>query len=122
MVTHQDIRPQNLLVNSIGQLKLADFGLRSWAGQISILRVQAELPYAENARALDDKERHLWETEIFQHPDLLMGENVLRYVKEYDIYSLGVLLLEVGLWEPLRDKNRTAIPSSSAVVSRRSGQ
>ncbi|KIM98564.1 hypothetical protein OIDMADRAFT_56913 [Oidiodendron maius Zn] len=43
-----------------------------------------------------------WDFDIFQHPDRLQGESSLEYNRAYDIYSLGVVLLEVGFWEPLR--------------------
>ena len=41
--------------------------------------------------------------QIFQHPDRLHLDegNVKRYIKNYDVYSLGVVLLQVGLWEPI---------------------
>ena len=39
---------------------------------------------------------------IFQHPDRLLGTESKRYVKNYDIYSLSVVLLQIGLWEPMR--------------------
>ncbi|KAG4437171.1 hypothetical protein IFR05_007327 [Cadophora sp. M221] len=46
-------------------------------------------------------QRSIWEFDIFQHPDRLQGESSPRYIKTYDVYSLGVVLLEVGFWEPL---------------------
>ncbi|KAI1182806.1 hypothetical protein F5B17DRAFT_418881 [Nemania serpens] len=53
--------------------------------------------------AVRDKEveaRSIWEFDIFQHRDRLCGKNSPRYTKTYDVYSLGVLLLEIGSWEP----------------------
>ncbi|CZR64724.1 uncharacterized protein PAC_14623 [Phialocephala subalpina] len=44
------------------------------------------------------------ETEIYRHPDRqgLQGtSNEIRYSMMHDIYSLGVVLLELGLWRPL---------------------
>ena len=40
-----------------------------------------------------------WDSEIFQHLDLLEGQRKTSYIRAYDIYSLGVVLLEVGLWQ-----------------------
>lgn len=37
---------------------------------------------------------------IFQHPDLLKEQRP-TYVRAYDVYSLGVAFLEVGLWQPI---------------------
>ena len=45
---------------------------------------------------------HAWQTNIYCHPrrqGLLLPEH--RYHFGYDIYSLGVLLLEIGIWDPL---------------------
>ncbi|KAF5720245.1 serine threonine kinase [Fusarium globosum] len=42
-----------------------------------------------------------WEFDIFQHPDRLRGDGSPMYINTYDVYSLGVLLLEIGLWEKL---------------------
>lgn len=44
----------------------------------------------------------IWDFDVFQHPDRLQGQSSPRYIKTYDVYSLGVVLLEVGFWEPLR--------------------
>ena len=46
--------------------------------------------------------RPVWDFDVFQHPNRLQGESSPRYIKTYDVYSLGVLLLEVGFWEPPR--------------------
>lgn len=45
----------------------------------------------------------MWDFDIYQHPDRLQGESAPRYISTYDVYSLGVVLLEVGLWKPLED-------------------
>ena len=39
--------------------------------------------------------------DIYQHPVRLQGKDSLRYNKQHDIYSMGVVLLEVGLWQQL---------------------
>ena len=40
------------------------------------------------------------EFEIYQHPDL-RADGHKRYEKRYDIYSLGLVLLEIGLWQSI---------------------
>lgn len=52
------------------------------------------------------RDRPFWEFDVFRHPDQLQAQSSLRYIKTYDIYSLGVVLLEVGLWEPLSTVGR----------------
>ncbi|KAI1387930.1 uncharacterized protein F4822DRAFT_408016 [Hypoxylon trugodes] len=41
--------------------------------------------------------------QVFRHPDRLHDEpdKIRRYIKNYDMYSLGVILLQIGLWEPI---------------------
>jgi hypothetical protein len=48
-----------------------------------------------------EESKSIWDFDIFQHPDRQLGVNSPRYINTYDVYSLGVVLLEVGLWEPL---------------------
>jgi serine/threonine protein kinase len=56
---------------------------------------------SENARALMD----------FQHPEYLKGDGKIRYRPEFDYYSLGMVLLEIGHWKPL-DTIIAKIPGS----------
>lgn len=45
----------------------------------------------------------IWDFDVYQHPDRLQGPQSPRYIKTYDIYSLGVVLLQIGLWQPLAE-------------------
>lgn len=47
----------------------------------------------------------------FQHPEYLKGNSRIRYRPEFDYYSLGLVLLEIGHWKPL-DKMIEKIPGS----------
>jgi len=44
----------------------------------------------------------IWTRAIYMHPERLKGADSPKYQKSHDIYSLGVVLLEIGLWEPLQ--------------------
>ncbi|ROV86712.1 hypothetical protein VMCG_10949 [Cytospora schulzeri] len=58
--------------------------------------------YKEGASRGDSQESTTtWTFDIYQHPDRLRGQISQRYSRTYDVYSLGVLLLELGLWKPL---------------------
>lgn len=48
-----------------------------------------------------DDSRSIWEFDIYQHADRQQGVLSPKYVKVYDVYSLGVVLLEIGMWQPL---------------------
>ena len=51
-----------------------------------------------------------WVDDIYEHPCRLTAEAPFpRYLNTYDIYGLGVVLLELGLWRPIgRFENRLA--------------
>jgi serine/threonine protein kinase len=57
--------------------------------------------FSENPRELDISK------DIYRHPEQ-WGQPTRRFDKSHDIYSLGVVLLEIGLWRPashLEDKH-----------------
>lgn len=43
-----------------------------------------------------------WSRDIYQHPDRVKEGSSARFITTYDIYSFGVVLLEMGLWRPLQ--------------------
>jgi len=73
---HRDIKPQNILVNKAGQIKLADFGM---SGQM------------ENS--LDVKVSFVG-TATYMAPERIRGD---KYSFPSDIWSLGITLLELAL-------------------------
>ncbi len=42
------------------------------------------------------------ELDYYQHPDKRFNRTI-RYSRSHDIYSLGVVLLEIGFWRPVRE-------------------
>ena len=44
-----------------------------------------------------------WDFDLFQHPVRLQREHSPRYIKTYDVYNLGAVLLEIVFWKSLRD-------------------
>ncbi|KAL9041395.1 MAG: hypothetical protein Q9214_004126 [Letrouitia sp. 1 TL-2023] len=57
---------------------------------------------------LSENDRDLMDS---QHPEYLRNEGKVRYRPEFDYYSLGMVLLEIGSWKPL-DKITTNISGS----------
>jgi serine/threonine protein kinase len=41
------------------------------------------------------------EADLYRHPLVQGGENADAYRKSFDLYSLGIILLEVGCWSPI---------------------
>jgi len=80
-VLHRDLKPQNLLINREGHLKLADFGLARAFG----------IP----VRSYTHEVVTLW----YRAPDVLMGSR--KYSTPVDIWSVGCILAEMINGRPL---------------------
>jgi len=80
-VLHRDLKPQNLLINREGELKLADFGLARAFG----------IP----VRSYTHEVVTLW----YRAPDVLMGAR--KYSTPVDIWSIGCIFAEMANGRPL---------------------
>jgi serine/threonine protein kinase len=80
-VLHRDLKPQNLLINSKGQLKLADFGLARAFG----------IP----VNTFSNEVVTLW----YRAPDVLLGSRM--YNTSIDIWSAGCIMAELYTGRPL---------------------
>jgi len=80
-VLHRDLKPQNLLINKNGELKLADFGLARAFG----------IP----VRSYSHEVVTLW----YRAPDVLMGSR--KYSTPIDIWSAGCIFSEMSTGRPL---------------------
>jgi cyclin-dependent kinase len=80
-VLHRDLKPQNLLINTEGQLKLADFGLARAFG-IPVRNYTHEVVT-------------LW----YRAPDVLMGSQT--YSTQVDIWSIGCIFAEMSNGRPM---------------------
>ena len=80
-VLHRDLKPQNLLLNRDGVLKLADFGLARAFG----------IP----VRSYTHEVVTLW----YRPPDVLMGSR--KYSTSVDIWSIGCIMAEMITSHPL---------------------
>jgi len=80
-VLHRDLKPQNLLVNSKGEIKLADFGLARVFG----------VPVSTYTHEVVT----LW----YRAPEILLGSQ--SYTESVDTWSLGCIFSEMMTWRPL---------------------
>lgn len=80
-ILHRDLKPQNILIDSSGNLRLADFGLARAFG----------LP----VRTLTHEVVTLW----YRAPEILMG--VRQYSTPIDIWSVGCIFAELVTKRPL---------------------
>ncbi|KAI0539442.1 hypothetical protein GGR58DRAFT_464309 [Xylaria digitata] len=101
---HKNIRPENILVfpsgddMSLGQSFLIGFT------EFRNENFQTNL-YGDAA----------WHRNLYRHPQRQGALVLERYVMQHDIYSLGVCLLEIGLWRtfvwyPAHNDNATPVP------------
>lgn len=82
LVIHRDLKPQNILVNAEGQVKLLDFGIASLLPS-ALDGAEEETLTRAGARAL---------TPGYASPEQLLG---LPIGTRSDVYSLGVVLYEL---------------------------
>ncbi|KAG1699776.1 Cyclin-dependent kinase 2 [Phytophthora capsici] len=80
-IMHRDLKPQNLLVNNTGELKIADFGLAR-AFSLPIKKYTHEVVT-------------LW----YRAPEILLGQEI--YSPPVDIWSVGVIFAEMVAKKPL---------------------
>ncbi|BFZ03036.1 hypothetical protein BsWGS_06075 [Bradybaena similaris] len=80
-VLHRDLKPQNLLINNSGVIKLADFGLARAFG----------IP----VRVYTHEVVTLW----YRAPEILLGSQ--RYSVPADIWSIGCIFAEMATKRPL---------------------
>ncbi|CAG9316351.1 PHO85 [Blepharisma stoltei] len=80
-ILHRDLKPQNILINNEGVLKLADFGLARTFG----------IPYSTYSQDVVT----LW----YRPPDILMGNK--KYTTTIDMWSVGCIFAEMLRGKPL---------------------
>lgn len=83
-ILHRDIKPANILINSKGEVKIADFGLSRFFEK----RKNSWKAYTNNVETL-------W----YRAPELLLSE--CYYKTSIDMWSVGCVMAELFIGEPL---------------------
>ncbi|GAM44149.1 HET-s/LopB domain protein [Talaromyces pinophilus] len=86
---HKGIRPETVLIFQ---------GIESYHLQLSLMGFKTFRTADGRTMRLGNSERA---EDIYQHPERQGISPVADYIMQHDIYSLGVCLLEIGLWESL---------------------
>lgn len=104
---HKAVRPQNILL-----LQKRSSGSKSQHPS-SPLRWNLSSPYLvgfdtarsnEGATAPGSRESLPMHVQIYTHPDRLDAGDYVRYSMAHDVYSLGVVLVELGNWSSLESR------------------
>ncbi|CAG7947060.1 unnamed protein product [Penicillium nalgiovense] len=101
---HKNIRPETILLmgsdeSSIGSAFLIGFESFRVASGKTLRKGEAS-----------------WERCLYQHPDRIGAISSSDYIMQHDIYSLGVCLLELGLWESFLSYDKSS-PASHGIDS-----
>lgn len=104
---HKNVRPETVLIFETN-------GRSSQLGPLFLLGFNT-------FRMADGKTQRLgssaWEENIYQHPDRQGSNPNVDYIMQHDIYSLGVCLLEIGLWESfVSSENRTDLSAEKGLL------
>lgn len=85
-LVHKSIRPENILLFRDHNSKLGSAFL------VGFENIRTEEGWTRFQSDLD------WEKNLYRHPKRQGVQLQDRYIMQHDIYSLGVCLLEIGLW------------------------
>jgi hypothetical protein len=85
-LVHKSIRPENVVLFRDQESTLGSAFL------LGFERVRAEV---EKTRLTEDDD---WEKNLYRHPQRQGSKIRERYIMQHDVYSLGVCMLEIGLW------------------------
>jgi hypothetical protein len=99
---HKNIRPETILLfgsdeSSLGSAFLIGFDSFRMASGKTLRKGEAS-----------------WERCLYQHPDRIGTVSSKDYIMQHDIYSLGVCLLELGLWESFVSYEATPTSNDNA--------
>ena len=96
-IVHKNVRPETILV-------FQDDERPTHLGPLFLLGSRALQTTCDKAQRFDSSAR---ENDIYQHPDRQGSHPEEDYSNmQHDIYSLGVCLLEIGLWESFVDTDQ----------------
>lgn len=102
---HKNIRPSNIILMDPRPRDLVANKKKSRVlGQALLVGWSDARMNDASSRRLGGAQRARMEMELYQHPSRTTGGKVSKYTFLHDVYSLGVCLLEIGLWTNFLDE------------------
>lgn len=103
---HKNIRPETIL--SLGKMEEADRVPRT------AFLVGFQVIRNADGRTYPVSGSNEWQLNLYRHPER-QTDAPEYFIMQHDIYSLGVCLLEIGLWEPFvkSDTDRIVLPTDT---------
>lgn len=104
-MVHKSIRPENIILFRDSESAL---------GSAFLLGFE-KVRRGEDGTALRGDTQ--WEKNLYRHPQRQGDKIEHRYIMQHDIYSLGVCLLEIGLWTPFVEYTPAERPTGSQLYN-----
>jgi len=112
---HKELRSENVLfVGQVGKSQSDRELLRSSMYIGGYAYARAEEPYDSTDQLQADTE-----ADLYRHPSSLLGPLRQSYCKSFDIFSIGCILLELGMWSRMYAilENATSPPVAARMAS-----
>jgi hypothetical protein len=105
-MVHKSIRPENILLFEDQKTTLGSAYLLGFE-QVRMEDAPTRLQGDPN-----------WELNVYRHPQRQGQSLKARYIMQHDIYSLGVCLLEIGLWKAFVEYSGPEYPGCGPIKPR----
>ncbi|KAG5810500.1 hypothetical protein H9Q74_005791 [Fusarium xylarioides] len=88
--------------NAISSHSIVYFGPQTDLANPSVVGFGFSRQDTENSNVDSAKTQSEIETSFYRHPHYI-GKEAKRFMTQFDIYSFGLVLIEIAFWQPLKD-------------------